>query len=64
MPGLISDIDNIDTKPKFTNEPILKKSFTEQIHRVCFSPYDWSQDLLCIVLEDKIQILEVKIQVI
>jgi len=37
--------------------------FTDQIYRVEFSPYEYSQNLICIALANKIAVGNVKFQV-
>lgn len=37
--------------------------FTDQIFRVEFSPYEWSQNVICIALANKIAVGNVKFQV-
>lgn len=36
----------------------------EQIYSVAFSPYEWSQNLLCIALLNKITVASIRFQVI
>jgi nuclear pore complex protein Nup37 len=37
--------------------------FADQIFRVEFSPYEWSQNVICIALANKISVGNVKFQV-
>lgn len=67
MPSLINETQiEIQAKDKMKSKNdslIFKKGFPEQIFYVLFSPYDWSQDILCVVFSHKIQINQVKLEV-
>lgn len=43
--------------------PTLKLSFNEQIHAVELSPFEWSQNLICIAFGEEIAVGEIKFQV-
>jgi hypothetical protein len=38
-------------------------NFTDQIFQVVFSPYEWSQNVICIAFTNKIAVGNVKFQV-
>ncbi|KAK0095844.1 hypothetical protein PV326_007210 [Microctonus aethiopoides] len=44
------------------SSPTLKLSFTKQVYAVEFSPYEWSQNLICIAFDEEISIGTVKFQ--
>jgi len=46
-----------------TTPPTFKRSFSERIYCVEFSPYEWSQHLICIALAKEIVVGTVKFQV-
>lgn len=50
-------------KARFNNEPVLKQPFGEQIHGVCFSPFEWSHELLLVVFHNKVLVAEVRTDV-
>lgn len=43
--------------------PTSKLSFQEQIYNVQFSPFEWSQNLICIAFSEEIAVGTVKFQV-
>lgn len=43
--------------------PTSKLQFQEQIYSVKFSPFEWSQNLICIAFREKIVVATVKFQV-
>lgn len=46
-----------------TTPPTFKRSFFERIYCVEFSPYEWSQHLICIALAKEIVVGTVRFQV-
>lgn len=43
--------------------PTYKLNFAEQVHAVEFSPFEWSQNLICIAFDEEVSVGSIKFPV-
>lgn len=62
LEGFIVDIEKDTMDEALVSPPTTKLTFSEQIHCVELSPFEWSQHLICIALGEEIVVGTIKFQ--